>query len=51
MAVLDRVFFRLGGQNKWSLVMLDICSSYTVTVVWKFAWANSALVVLDEWSS
>ena len=30
--------------------MLDICSSYTVTVVWKFAWANSALVVLDEWS-
>ena len=25
-------------------------SSYTVMIVWEFAWADSALVVLDEWS-
>ena len=31
--------------------MLDRWSSYTVMVVWDFAWANSALVVLDEWLS
>ena len=31
--------------------MLDKCSSYTLTVVWKFAWVDSALVVLVEWSS
>ena len=24
-------------------------ASYTGTVVWEFAWADSALVVLDEW--
>ena len=26
-------------------------SSYKVTIVWGLAWADSALVVLDEWSS
>ena len=28
-----------------------IGSSYTVTIVWEFAWVDSALVVLDEWLS
>ena len=31
--------------------MLDRWSSYTVAIVWEFAWADSVLVVLDEWSS
>ena len=31
--------------------MLDRWSSYTVTIVWKFAWADTVLVTLDEWSS
>ena len=30
--------------------MLGIWSSYAVSIVWKFAWADSALVILDEWS-
>ena len=30
---------------------LDRCSSYTVMIVWEFAWADSALVILDKWSS
>ena len=25
--------------------------SYTVAIVWEFAWADSGLVVLEEWSS
>ena len=37
--------------KKWLLVALDRWSSYTVTIVWEFAWADSPLVVLDEWSS
>ena len=31
--------------------MLDRWSSYTVTIVWEFAWADSGLVVFDEWLS
>ena len=31
--------------------MLDWWSYYTVTIVWGFAWVDSALVVLDEWLS
>ena len=31
--------------------MLDRWSSYTVTIVWKLAWADSALIILGEWSS
>ena len=46
-----QVFFSSGGQKEWSLVALDRWSSYTVTTVWKFAWAYSALIDLDEWSS
>ena len=46
-----QVFFSFGRQKKWSLVVLDRWSSYTVTIVWEFAWADSLLVVLDEWSS
>ena len=44
-------FFSFGTQKKWSLVMLDRGSSYTLMIAWEFAWADSALVVLDEWSS
>ena len=50
MAVLDR-FFSFEGQKKWSLVALDRCLSYTVTIIWPLAWADSGLVILDEWSS
>ena len=46
--VLDRLF-SFGKQQKQSLVKSD--RSYTVTTVWKFAWAGSALVILDEWLS
>ena len=50
MVVLDTFFFSFGRQKKkWLLVTLD--RSYTVTIVWELAWADSALVVLDEWSS
>ena len=31
--------------------MLDRWLSYTVMIVWEFAWADSALVILDEWLS
>ena len=51
MVVLERFFFSLGRQIKWLLVALDRWSTSTVTNVWEFAWADSALVVLDEWSS
>ena len=53
MVALDRFFviFSFGRQKKWSLVALDRWSSYTITIIWEFAWADSALVVLDEWSS
>ena len=46
-----RQVFSFGGQKKWSLVALDSCLSNTVTVARELAWADSALVVLDEWSS
>ena len=44
-------FFSFGRQKKWSLVALNRWSSNTVTIVWEFAGADSALVVLDKWSS
>ena len=31
--------------------MLDSWSSYTVTIVWEFAWLDSVLFFLDEWFS
>ena len=40
-----QVFFSFRRQKKWLLVALGRWSS------WTFAWADSALVVLDEWSS
>ena len=50
MVVLDS-FFLFGEQRKWLLVALGRWSSYTVKIVWEFAWADSALVVLDKWPS
>ena len=47
VVVLNKLFFK----KKWSLVALNRWSSYTVTNVWELAWADSALVVLDEWLS
>ena len=44
-------FFSFARQKKWLLVVLDRWLSYTVTIVWIFAWTDSALVVLEEWSS
>ena len=44
-------FFSFGGQNKWLLVALDRWSSCTVTILWEFAWMDSALIVLDKWPS
>ena len=53
--VLQRLFqtgfFSFGRQKKWSLVALDRWSSYTVTILWEFAWGDSAQVALGEWSS
>ena len=46
-----RQFFSFGRQKKWQLVTLDRWSYYKVTIVWGFAWADSALVILDEWLS
>ena len=43
--------FHLGDKKKWLLVVSDRWQSYTVTVIWEFAWVDSALVVLDEWLS
>ena len=48
--VLDRLFL-IWETKKWSLVALDRWSSYAVTIVWEFAWADSALFILDEWLS
>ena len=31
--------------------MLGRWSSNTVMIVWEFAWADSALVILDKWLS
>ena len=50
VVVLDS-FFSFGVQKKWSLVALNRWSSYTVTIAWESAWADSALIVLDEWLS
>ena len=50
MATLDR-FFSFRGQKKWLLVALDRSLSYIVIFEWEFAWADSALVVLDKRSS
>ena len=44
-------FFSFGKQEKWLLVPLDRWSSYTVTILWEFAWVDSALVTFDEWLS
>ena len=35
----------------WSLFVLGRWSSYTAMVVLESAWLDSALVVLDKWSS
>ena len=44
-----QVFLLSGRQKKWSVVLLDKWLPYTVTIVWEFVWADSALVVLDKW--
>ena len=44
-------FFHLGDKKKLSLVALNRWPSYTVTIIWEIAWADSLLVVLDEWWS
>ena len=44
-----RQSFFIWDPKKWLLAVLDRWLSYTVTIAWEFAWADSALVVLDEW--
>ena len=51
MVVLDSFFFHLGDKKSGRWLRLDRLSSYTVTIVWELAWADSALVVLGEWLS
>ena len=51
MAALCRLFFSFGRIKKWSLVELDRWLYYRVTIVWEFAWPDSALAVLGKWSS
>ena len=48
---LCRGYFRQVFVKKWSLVSLGKWSSYKITIVWEFAWVDSVLVILDEWSS
>ena len=50
MVVLDRIFF-IWETKKWYLVALDRWLSYTVMIIWEFAWADSVLVILDKWLS
>ena len=45
VVVLNRFFFFIVRQKRWSLVALNRWLSYKVTIVWKFAWVDSALVV------
>ena len=45
------LFFHLGDKEKCSLVALNRWLSYAVTIAQEFTWVDSALVVLDEWSS
>ena len=33
------------------MIALDRWLSNTVTIVWEFAWTDSALIVFDEWLS
>ena len=40
-----QVFFHLGDKKKLSLVALDRWLSYTLAIVWGFAWVDSAIVV------
>ena len=35
--------------KKWLLVALDKWPCYTVATVWKWTWADSGFVVLEEW--
>ena len=51
MVLLGMFFFSFWGQKNWSLVMLDRSLSDTLTIAWELAWVDSALVVLDVWSS
>ena len=46
-----RQVFSFRGQKEGSPVALNKWSSYIVTIAWEFAWTDSALAVLDEWSS
>ena len=50
-ACFRQIFCSFGRQKEWSVVALDRWLSYTVTIVWDFAWADSALVVLGKCSS
>ena len=45
-----QVFF-ITETKRWLLVALGRWWSYTITIVWEFAWVDSALVVLEEWLS
>ena len=44
-------FFFISETRKWLLVALDRWLSYTVMIVRKLSWADSALVILGEWLS
>ena len=46
-----QAFFSFGRQKKWSLVTLDRWLSYVVRIIREFAWADTALVILDGWLS
>ena len=44
-------FFYKKKKKKWSLVTLDRWLSYVVRIIREFAWADTALVILDGWLS
>ena len=46
-----RQFFFIWETKNGSLVALDRWSPCTLMTLWGFAWADSTLVFLEEWSS
>ena len=51
VVVIDRFFLHLGNKKIGRMVTLDKWSSYTVIILWEFAWADRVLVVLGDWLS
>ena len=51
MWIFKLVILLTSNSSKLIVILLSLGKSYTVTIVWEFTSADSALVVLDEWPS